>query len=65
MRLAVTGKTGQVVTALLERGEAMGAEIVALGRPEIDLGLDRSVLDALAGASTDVIVSAAAYSAVD
>ncbi len=65
MRLAVTGKTGQVVTALLERGEAMGAEIVALGRPEIDLGLDRSVLDALAGASPDVIVSAAAYTAVD
>lgn len=65
MRLAVTGKTGQVVTALLERGEAMGAEIVALGRPELDLGLDRSVLGALAGASPDVIVSAAAYTAVD
>ncbi|QQR35443.1 dTDP-4-dehydrorhamnose reductase [Devosia oryziradicis] len=65
MRLAVTGKTGQVVTALLERGEAMGAEIVALGRPEIDLSLDRSVLDTLAAASPDVIVSAAAYTAVD
>lgn len=65
MRLAVTGKTGQVVTALLERGAAAGIEVVALGRPELDLGQDRSMLDTLAAASPDVIVSAAAYTAVD
>lgn len=65
MRLAVTGKTGQVVTALLERGAAAGIDVIALGRPELDLSHDHSVLDALAAASPDVIVSAAAYTAVD
>nr|WP_295884901.1 dTDP-4-dehydrorhamnose reductase [uncultured Devosia sp.] len=65
MRLAVTGKTGQVVTALLERGAATGIDVIALGRPELDLSHDHSVLDALTAASADVIVSAAAYTAVD
>ena len=65
MRLAVTGKQGQVVTALIERGAAQGVEILALGRPELDLANRASVLDALAGAKPDAIVSAAAYTAVD
>jgi dTDP-4-dehydrorhamnose reductase len=65
MRLAVTGKTGQVMTALLERGAVAGVEVIALGRPEFDLGQDQSMLDALEAVSPDVIVSAAAYTAVD
>ena len=65
MRIAVTGKTGQVVTSLIERGAAAGHEVVALGRPELDLADPASVLRVLGAAAPDVIVSAAAYTAVD
>lgn len=65
MRIAVTGKTGQVVTSLIERGAATGHEIVALGRPEMDLINPASVLAALKAVAPDAIVSAAAYTAVD
>lgn len=65
MRIAVTGKAGQVVTALIERGEAAGHEVVALGRPELDLADPATILPALQAAKADVIVSAAAYTAVD
>ena len=65
MRIAVTGRTGQVVTSLIERGAAAGHEVIALGRPELDLADPASVLRALEAAAPDVIVSAAAYTAVD
>ena len=64
MRIAVTGSKGQVATSLVERGGA-GAEVVALGRPAFDL-IDRAaVLASLEAARPDVIVNAAAYTAVD
>lgn len=64
MRLAVTGKNGQVVSALqaLANDEL---EIVSLGRPELDLAQPETVLKALRDAKPDVVVSAAAYTAVD
>ena len=65
MRIAVTGKAGQVVTSLIERGGAAGHEVIALGRPELDLADPASVTRALEAAVPDVIVSAAAYTAVD
>lgn len=65
MRLAVTGKQGQVVTSLLERGAAASVEVIALGRPELDLADPASVKAAIAAAAPDVVVSAAAYTAVD
>jgi len=65
MRLLVTGKTGQVVTALIERGTAAGVDVVPLGRPELDLSNAREGMDAIANSKADVIVSAAAYTAVD
>jgi dTDP-4-dehydrorhamnose reductase len=65
MRIAVTGKTGQVVTSLVERGTVSGHEVIALGRPELDLADPASVLRALETAQPDAIVSAAAYTAVD
>ncbi|WP_169197019.1 dTDP-4-dehydrorhamnose reductase [Devosia sp. MC1541] len=65
MRLLVTGKTGQVVTSLIERGTAAGVEVIALGRPEFDLSNAQAGMDAIAGAKPDVIISAAAYTAVD
>ena len=65
MRIAVTGKAGQVVTSLIERGTAAGHEVIALGRPELDLADPASVAGALEAVAPDAIVSAAAYTAVD
>ena len=65
MRIAVTGKAGQVVTSLVERGAAAGHEVIALGRPELDLADPASVVRVLEAAAPDAIVSAAAYTAVD
>jgi len=65
MRIAVTGKTGQVVTALIERGALAGHEITALGRPELDLADPASVERAIVASRPDIVVSAAAYTAVD
>ena len=66
MRIAVTGKEGQVVRSLIERSAAAGHDIVTVGRPEIDLaGEPDSIVPALEAATPDVIVSSAAYTAVD
>lgn len=65
MRLVVTGKDGQVATALAERGGAAGVQIVSVGRPELDLAGAGNAEAVLAAARPDVIVSAAAYTAVD
>jgi len=64
LRIAVTGWTGQVVRAMLERVPA-GVEVIALRRPELDLADHRTIAPALRAARPDVIVNAAAYTAVD
>lgn len=65
LRIAVTGKSGQVVTALIERGRVAGHEIIAVGRPELDLANPATVASVLQAIAPDVVVSAAAYTAVD
>ncbi|QGM99639.1 dTDP-4-dehydrorhamnose reductase [Methylocystis parvus] len=64
MRIAVTGKQGQVVTSLIERGAEI-AEIIAVGRPELDLADSDSVARSLEALRPDVVVNAAAYTMVD
>lgn len=64
MRLAVTGKNGQVVSALQALASAE-LEIVAIGRPELDLAQPETVLKALRDVKPDTVISAAAYTAVD
>ena len=46
MRIVVTGREGQVVRSLVERGAATGHDIVALGRPELDLAGDTGAIEA-------------------
>lgn len=65
MRLAVTGLQGQVVQSLIERGQLRGHQVIALGRPQLDLARSETIHPALAQARPDAIVSAAAYTAVD
>ncbi|HEX9170350.1 MAG TPA: dTDP-4-dehydrorhamnose reductase [Roseiarcus sp.] len=64
MRIAVTGSKGQVATSLLE-GTGPKLEVVALARPAFDLTDRAAVLAGLEAARPDVIVNAAAYTAVD
>ena len=64
MRIVVTGKRGQIVSAMRE-GAMPDVEIVSLGRPEFDLTSRESVLGAFDRLGCDVIVNAAAYTAVD
>lgn len=65
MKIAVTGRHGQVVSSLVERARVAGHDIVPLGRPEVDLAKPQTLGDALALIGPDVVVSAAAYTAVD
>ncbi|TPL92817.1 dTDP-4-dehydrorhamnose reductase [Mesorhizobium sp. B2-3-10] len=66
MRLLVTGRDGQVAAGLLAAGQARaGEEVVAIGRPELDLARPDTIIDVIAGAKPDIVVSAAAYTAVD
>ena len=65
MRLVVTGRDGQVATSLAEAGARAGIEVVRLGRPELDLERLETIAPALRAARPDVVVSAAAYTAVD
>jgi dTDP-4-dehydrorhamnose reductase len=65
MRIAVTGRQGQVARALLEAGRALGVEIITLGRPELDLAEPETIEPAIRAASPDVVVNAAAYTTVD
>ena len=64
MRIAVTGSKGQVATSLIERAGS-DVEVVALGRSVLDLEDRGTVIAALEGAQPDVVVNAAAYTAVD
>jgi dTDP-4-dehydrorhamnose reductase len=64
MRIAVTGKAGQVVQALAELS-GHDTIILPVGRPELDLTTEGPFDEALAATKPDVIVSAAAYTAVD
>jgi len=65
MRLVVTGAEGQVARALIERGPAHGVEVVAVGRPELDLARPESIERVLGAQRPDIVVNAAAYTAVD
>ncbi|WP_411033089.1 dTDP-4-dehydrorhamnose reductase [Shinella sp. BYT-45] len=65
-RMVVTGREGQVVTSLIERAALGGRfEVIAVGRPALDLSRPGSLDAPLRKAGPDIIVSAAAYTAVD
>jgi dTDP-4-dehydrorhamnose reductase len=61
----VTGSSGQLVRALAEAGPRHGIAIVRLGRPELDLTRVDSIESAIVRASPQLVINAAAYTAVD
>jgi dTDP-4-dehydrorhamnose reductase len=66
MRVLVTGCEGQLARSLQERGAALPhVSVQAIGRPELDLERPGSIAEAIAAAAPDVVVNAAAYTAVD
>lgn len=66
MKIAVTGREGQVVQSLLEKAsQRSDLEVIALGRPELDLAERETVFHAIEAVKPDLVVSAAAYTAVD
>ena len=65
MRIIVIGTQGQVARALVERSALHGVEPVALGRPRLDLADPSGIEDILLETGGDLVVNAAAYTAVD
>lgn len=64
MRVLVTGKKGQIVTALTALPPC-GIEWLTIGRPEVDLTDGAALASAVLSLRPDAIVSVAAYTAVD
>lgn len=65
-RVLVTGVEGQLARSLVERAAGGAAiELVRVGRPDLDLGRLESIGSAVTRFAPDVVVSAAAYTAVD
>ncbi|MET0528879.1 MAG: dTDP-4-dehydrorhamnose reductase, partial [Microvirga sp.] len=65
MRIIVIGQEGQVARSLAERAPAHGATAIRLGRPKLDLADPSGIEDILRETGGDLIVNAAAYTAVD
>ena len=66
MKILVTGREGQVVQSLLEKAsQRSDLQVIALGRPELDLTKPETVQSAIAAIKPDLVISAAAYTAVD
>ena len=66
MKILVTGVKGQVVTSLVEAAATMDdIELVTVGRPDFDLADTASVRQIILATKPDIVVSAAAYTAVD
>ncbi|MCJ8510587.1 dTDP-4-dehydrorhamnose reductase [Rhizobium lemnae] len=65
-RILVTGVNGQVVTALREAAtDRPDVELIWLGRPDFDLSDTENITDKIVAAAPHVILSVAAYTAVD
>lgn len=64
MKILLTGPTGQVGSALLETLPSLG-EVVAAGRSQLDLESPTAIRAAVRAVRPEVIVNAAAYTAVD
>ncbi|MBU1289337.1 MAG: dTDP-4-dehydrorhamnose reductase [Alphaproteobacteria bacterium] len=65
MKLLVIGKAGQVARALRESDAPAGFTMVAEGRPDLDMLHPKSMSAALDRQAPDLVINAAAYTAVD
>ena len=63
--ILVTGGTGQVASALATLGQAGGLPIHLVGRPDFDFDRPSTMDATMARFAPDIVVNAAAYTAVD
>lgn len=65
MKVMITGAHGQLGRCLQDRLAGSGHEVVAAGRAELDITSEGAVSSFVSAARPDVIINAAAYTAVD
>jgi dTDP-4-dehydrorhamnose reductase len=65
MKIAVIGSEGQIAHSLRILGLARGLYVFSAGRPEVDLTRPQTVGEFLDRVEPDLVVNAAAYTAVD
>ncbi len=65
IRVFVAGGSGQVARALMDTAPPDDVDVVALGRPGLDLTDPASIEAALRSAEPSIVINAAAYTAVD
>ena len=66
MKVLVTGRDGQLARSLAERAKGIAdLDLVFAGRPEVDLAHPGSLAAAIKSTSPDVVINAAAFTAVD
>lgn len=66
MKVLVTGSSGQLARSLVERSAlSAGVEVVAIGRPQLDLEIPGSAGQAIRRTNPDIVINAAALTDVD
>jgi dTDP-4-dehydrorhamnose reductase len=65
MRVVITGTEGQVDTSVKALGDQLGIEVIRIGLPDIDLSKPETLEAPIRAANPDVIISSAAFTAVD
>ena len=65
MKLLVAGTTGQLARSLIENADRHGIDLLALGRPRLDLTDSGSITRAIMQTMPDFVINAVAYTAVD
>lgn len=65
MRIVVMGRSGQLATALAEQAALFGLDIMTIGRPHADLEEPERLAMRLSSERPDLVINAAAYTAVD
>jgi dTDP-4-dehydrorhamnose reductase len=65
LTVAVVGRSGQLSRTLIEHLALLGHAVVVIARPDADLGDSGSIIRAITRTRPDIVVNAAAYTAVD
>ncbi len=65
MKVLIIGRTGQLAGELLRASWTKGTELVALGRPNLDVTIAADVDRAFEASAPDIVINASAYTAVD
>lgn len=65
MKVLVIGREGQLARSLVDAAKQAGVEVVAVGRPEIDLAMPSTIGGAISQHAPGLVINVAAYTAVD